>query len=78
MKTIIIIILLILIFLLMINQENFKQFNPVTNNTPKSFLNLDSYYGINFPSDTNTTSIYQNRFSFIPVTINDNKLVNNE
>jgi hypothetical protein len=74
MKNIIIFILLISIFLL-ISQENF---NPVTLTTPKSFINLDPYYTINnFNSNINTTSIYENRFNFIPTTINDKNLVSN-
>jgi len=74
MKTIIIFILLIFIFLLS-TKENFNHFNPVTLTTPKSFNNLDSFFRINnFNSTINTTSIFENRFNFIPTTINDAKL----
>ncbi len=76
-KTIIIIILLILIFLFNYS-ENFTIFNPVNENTPNGYYNIDNFYRILFPSNNNTTSIYKNRFEFIPVTINDNKLSNDD
>jgi len=78
MKTIIIFILLFLIFLLTTKynfKEDFNYFNTVTLTTPKSFNNLDSFFRINnFNSNINTTSIYENRFNFIPTTINDTSL----
>jgi hypothetical protein len=74
---IIIILILLIFFLYKINYqiENFI-FNVVTDNTPKSFLDLDNYYNINFnvAGLKNTTSIYQNRFNFIPTTYADNKI----
>lgn len=72
-KTIIIIILLIFI-LLFSNTEHFTIFNPVNENTPNGYYNIDRYLRILFPSDKYTSSIYENRFNFIPSTINDDKL----
>ena len=72
-KTIIIIILLILIFLFNYS-ENFTIFNPVNENTPNGFYDVDKFLRILFPSDKHTLSIFKNRFEFIPVTINNNKL----
>jgi len=70
-KIIIIIILLILIFL--VNYyESFTIFNSVDQNTPNGYYDIDRYFKILFPSDKYTSSIYQNRFNFIPTTINDN------
>tara|TARA_B110000971_G_C20011926_1_gene502004 strand:- start:482 stop:1063 length:582 start_codon:yes stop_codon:yes gene_type:complete len=71
MKTFIIIFLLIIILFLITNKESF---NP--SNTPKSFIDTDLFYRIFLPGSSNTTSIYENRFGFIPTTINDNKLNN--
>ena len=74
-KTIVIIILLIFIFLFNYS-ENFTIFNPVNENTPNGFHDIDRFFKILFPSDKNTTSVYKNRFNFIPATINDNNLSN--
>lgn len=68
MKTFIIIFLFITILFLIMNKENF---NPI--DTPKSFIDTDLFYRIFLPGSSNTTSIYENRFGFIPTTINDNK-----
>ena len=57
---------------------NIENFNPVSSNTPKSFNNINSYYRILFPSTSNTTSIYENRFNFIPSTMNDDKKLNKD
>lgn len=73
MKTFIIIFLLIIILFLIANKENF---NPI--NTPKSFIDTDLFHKISLPGSSNTTSIYENRFGFIPTTINDNKTLNND
>jgi hypothetical protein len=75
LKTIIIIILLILI-LLFNYSEPFTIFNPVDENTPNGFYNIDRFLRILFPSNKHTSSIYENRFNFIPTTINDDKLNN--
>jgi hypothetical protein len=72
-KIIIIIILLILIFLFNY-YELFTIFNPVDQNTPNGYYDIDRYFKILFPSDKDTSSIYQNRFNFIPSTIDDDKL----
>lgn len=72
-----IIILLIFIFY-KDNYETFKYFNTVNDSTPKSYLNLDNFFRIFFPSDKYTSSIYQNRFNFIPTTINDKTLDNDD
>ena len=70
-KTIIIIILLI--FIILFNySESFTIFNTVDENTPNGYYDVDRFLRILFPSDKNTSSIYQNRFNFIPTTINDN------
>lgn len=72
-----IILLLIIIIFLLNPSEHFTYFNFNYNiNTPKSFINSDNFFRISLQSNKNTTSIYQNRFSFIPVTINDDKLSN--
>lgn len=68
---IIIILLILIIFILYDDYEHFSYFNPVTSTTPKSFLNIDNYLRINFPSTDNTSSIYQNRIALIPATFND-------
>jgi hypothetical protein len=70
-----IILLLIIIIFLLKPSEHFTYFNfNYDINTPKSYNDSDNFLRISLPSNKNTTSIYQNRFSFIPVTINDNKL----
>ena len=74
-KTIIIVILLIFIFLFN-DTENFTVFNPVNENTPNGFYEIDRFLRIFYPSDKSTTSIYENRFNFIPSTINDSNLNN--
>jgi hypothetical protein len=66
-----IIIFFLLILFFLVNKENF---NPVNENTPKSFIDIDYFYRILFPTNINTTSIYENRFNFIPITINEKKL----
>ena len=45
-----------------------------TSNMQKFLHDIDRYFRILFPSDKHTTSVYENRFNFIPSTINDNKL----
>lgn len=72
-KTIIIIILLIFIFLFNYS-ENFTIFNNVDENRPNGFYDVDRFLRILFPSDKHTTSIYQNRFDFIPATVNNDDL----
>ena len=85
-KIIIIIILLILIFLFNYS-ELFTIFNLVEQNTPNGYYDIDRFLKILFSSDEYTSSIYQNRFNFIPTTINNdlnndnlnyNKLKNNK
>ena len=78
-KYLIILILMIIIFLLLLNTnkiEKFNIFNPVTRFTPKSFQNISNYYKVNYPNTVNTKSIFENRISLIPVTIN-NTTINN-
>ena len=58
------------LFFKSIISENFTVFNPIDENSPKGFLDIDRFVRIFFPSDKNTSSIYKNRFDFIPVTIN--------
>jgi hypothetical protein len=77
-KTIIIIILLIIIYLLYNSNENFSYFNTVDENTPKNNSEIDRFFRILLPSDKYTSSIYENRFNFIPATINDNKNLNKD
>jgi hypothetical protein len=73
----IIIIIIILICIFFINYcEEFTIFNPVNKYTPNGFYDIDRYFRILFPSDNYTSSIYENRFNFIPATINDNTLNN--
>ena len=70
-----IIIIILLIFIFLFNySENFTIFNQVDENTPNGFYDVDRFLRILFPSDKNTSSIYKNRFDFIPATINNNKL----
>lgn len=77
-KSIIIIILLICIYIIIYNTEGFTIFNPVNENTPNAYYTDDNKFTkIIFPSNENTLSIYQNRFNFIPVTVNK-KLNNND
>jgi hypothetical protein len=77
-KTIIIIILLIIIYILYTSNEHFSYFNTVDENTPKSYSEIDRFFRILFSSDKNTSSIYENRFNFIPATIDDKTKLNND
>ena len=74
-------IILLLIFILLIifysKIENFKVFNTITWNTPKSNINLDNFYRISLRSDkkeNSKISIYENRFKLLPVMINNTNL----